>query len=82
MLKNGPAEGWAVFYEWVLPWPRWCPAPHQAHCDQVPAVALIPPAAPGTLSVSSPLARSLLALIRLTAHAKNVQVGAEEMENP
>lgn len=56
--------------------------PPQAQCDQVPAVALILPAAPGTLSVSSPLARSLLALIRLTAHAKNVQVGAEEMEKP
>lgn len=53
-----------------------------AHRDQVPAVALILPAAPGTLSVSSPLTRSLLALIRLTAHAKNVQVGAEEMEKP
>lgn len=60
--------------------------PPQAHRDQVPAVALILPAAPGTLSVSSSfarsLARSLLALIRLTAHAKNVQVGAEEMEKP
>lgn len=45
-----------------------------AHYDQVPVVALFLLATPGTLS--------LLALIRLTAHAKNVRVGTEEMEKP
>lgn len=45
-----------------------------AHQDQAPVVALLPLTSPGT--------HSLLALIRLTAHAKNVLVGTEEMEKP
>lgn len=53
-----------------------CPAPWHT-VTKVPVVALLLLAAPGTS-----LALSLLALIRLTAHAKNVQVGAEEMEKP
>ena len=44
------------------------------HIDQVLVVALLALSTPGT--------HSLLALILLTAHAKNVLVGTEEMEKP